>query len=318
MARPARPVTVLVYHPDEAERYAALVHAGQTDAVLRVCSTREEAARAVVDADVVYAWLFPHDLYARAARLRWVQAMGAGVDWALSPALPPHVTLTRARGVFGPWMVEYVLGWALWVTQRMETFVEARRERRWLRDVIPGRLRGQTMTIVGLGDIGRAIGRAARALGVRVHGVSLSGRPARGVDRVFRSAELHQALAAADFVVLTVPLTGATRGLIGREELAAMKRTAWLVNIARGEVVDEPALVEALETHRIGGAILDVFATEPLPEPHPLWRLGNAVITPHISGPSTPDEIAPVFDDNLVRFLAGRPLRFVVDRTRGY
>lgn len=318
MPRPGRPVTVLVYHPDEAERYAALVHADPAEVTLRVCRTREEAARAVADADVVYAWLFPHDLYARAGRLRWVQAMGAGVDWAISPSLPPHVALTRARGVFGPWMVEYVLGWALWVTQRMETFVEARRERRWLRDVIPGRLRGQTMTIVGLGDIGRAIGRAARALGVRVHGVSLSGRPTRSIDRVFRGAELLHALAGADFVVLTVPLTGATRGLIGRDALGAMKRTAWLVNIARGEVVDEAALVEALRTHRIAGAILDVFATEPLPEHHPLWRLGNAVITPHISGPSTPEEIAPVFDDNLARFLAGRGLRFVVDRARGY
>ena len=121
-----------------------------------------------------------------------------------------------------------------------------------------------------------------------------------------------------DFVALTVPLTEATRGLIGTAELAAMKPSAWLINIARGAVVDEPALLEALRANRLGGAILDVFTEEPLPARHPLWEFDNVVITPHISGPSTPDEIAPIFNDNLRRYLARRPLRFTVDRTRGY
>jgi len=118
--------------------------------------------------------------------------------------------------------------------------------------------------------------------------------------------------------VLVLPLTEATRGLIGPRELQAMKPTAWLLNIGRGAVVDEAALVSALESRRIAGAVLDVFASEPLPVEHPLWRLENAVITPHISGPSTPGEIGPVFDANLARWLAGRPLRHVVDRRRGY
>jgi len=115
-----------------------------------------------------------------------------------------------------------------------------------------------------------------------------------------------------------VPLTTETTGLIGVDALAAMKPTAWLVNIARGAIVNETALREALEQRRITGAILDVFATEPLPPSHPFWRLPNLVLTPHISGPSTPEEIAPVFDDNLARYLAGKPLRHVVDRKRGY
>jgi phosphoglycerate dehydrogenase-like enzyme len=118
--------------------------------------------------------------------------------------------------------------------------------------------------------------------------------------------------------VLTVPLTPATRGLIGARELAAMKPTAWLINVARGPVVDEPALVEALTARRIGGAILDVFDTEPLPPSHPFWTLDNVVVTPHISGPSVPIEIAPIFGENLRRHLSGRPLRFQVDPRRGY
>jgi phosphoglycerate dehydrogenase-like enzyme len=140
----------------------------------------------------------------------------------------------------------------------------------------------------------------------------------READRVYKVGQLALALREGDFVVILVPLTPETTGLIGVDALAAMKPTAWLVNIARGAIVNETALREALEQRRIAGAILDVFAIEPLPPTHPFWRLPNLVLTPHISGPSTPEEIAPVFDDNLARYLAGKPLRHVVDRKRGY
>ena len=153
---------------------------------------------------------------------------------------------------------------------------------------------------------------------MRVVGVNRSGRRVREAERVFKVGQLAQALADADFVVVLVPLTPETRGLIGADALAAMKPTAWLVNIARGAVVNEAALFEALEQRRLAGAILDVFSAEPLPPHHPLWRMDNVVITPHVSGPSTPEEIAPVFNDNLARYLAGSPLRHVVDRARGY
>jgi phosphoglycerate dehydrogenase-like enzyme len=115
-----------------------------------------------------------------------------------------------------------------------------------------------------------------------------------------------------------VPLTDATRGFIGAAELAAMKPSAWLINIARGPVLDEAALLDALRGNRLGGVVLDVFDEEPLPQGHPLWELDNVVITPHISGPSTPDEIAPIFNDNLRRYLTGRTLRYGVDRNRAY
>ncbi len=225
--------------------------------------------------------------------------------------------MTRVAGIFGPWMAEYTLGWCLWVTQRIERFRGDQRRRRW-RPVDPQRISGRTLCVVGLGDIGRSIARSARALGMTVVGVSRSGRRAPGLDAVYATRDRARALARADFAVLTVPLTDGTRGLIGRRELGAMKPTAWLVNVARGPIVDGAALREALRRRRIAGAVLDVFDTEPLPPGDSLWRMDNVAITPHISGPSVAGEIAPIFADNLRRYLAGRPLRYEVDRRRGY
>jgi phosphoglycerate dehydrogenase-like enzyme len=307
---------VLVYHGDP--KYAELVHVPKNRAAVRAAATPSEAAELAAEAEILYAWKFPPHLYAKATKLKWLQVMGAGVEWAVAPEVPPHVVVTRAPGIFGPWMAEYVIGWCSWVTQRVETYREAQRQRRWLDHVLPDRLLGKTLVIVGLGDIGRAVARAARVLGMRVVGVSRSGRLVREADRVYKVGQLALALREGDFVVILVPLTPDTAGLIGVDALAAMKPTAWLVNIARGAIVNETALREALEQRRITGAILDVFATEPLPPTHPFWRLDNVVLTPHISGPSTPEEIAPVFDDNLARYLAGKPLRHVVDRKRGY
>ena len=315
----ARRPVVLVYNPDEAAAYAKTIRPPRGRSVtIHTAATEAEAAAVVGEVDVVYGWKFPASLYARAPRMAWQQVMGAGVDWVFVPELPPSVVVTRAPGVFGAWMSEYVLGWCLWVTQRMETYRAAQREQRWRGELLPARLRGATLALVGMGDIGGTIARAAAAMGMNVIGVSRSGRPVPVVKRVYRVGHLHRALAAADFVVLVVPLTSETRGLIDAKALAMMRPSAWLLNIGRGALVDEAALLEALRARRIAGAVLDVFPKEPLPPEHPFWRLDNAVITPHISGPSTPDELAPIFNDNLARWMAGRPLRHVVDRRRGY
>jgi glyoxylate/hydroxypyruvate reductase A len=306
---------ILVYHPEEAETYARLVRPPR-GATIHCCGTPDDAARVIGETEVLYAWGFPAHLLARAPRLRWVQVMGAGVDRFLVPELPAGVVLTRAP-VFGTWMVEYVFGWCAWVTQKMETYRDAQRAHRWI-TAVPARLRGATLTIVGLGEIGRTLARAARTFGMRVTGVSRSGRRGGHVDRIYRGGPLTRALAGADFAVLALPLTPHTRGLIGERELGAMRPSAWLVNIARGPIVQERALFEALEQRRIAGAILDVFDEEPLPPAHPLWEFANVVITPHVSGPSTPAEIAPIFNDNLRRYAAGRRLAHQVDRRRGY
>lgn len=311
------PRRVLLYHPGEAHVYARLVKAPRHAISLDVCSTPADASARIAEAEILYAWKFPSHLLAKARRLCWIQAMGAGVESFLVPELPSRVIVTRATGMFGAWMAEYTLGWCLWVTQRMEAFREAQRQRVW-RALDPAPLHGRTLAIVGLGEIGKTIARAGRALGMRVIGVSRRGGKVRGVAAVYRPSAIARALGRADFVAVVLPLTEETRGLIGEAELRAMKASAWLINIGRGPILDEMALIRALAERRIAGAILDVFDTEPLPPDHPLWTLPNAVITPHIAGPSVPSEIAPVFNDNLRRYLRGRRLRFVVDRRRGY
>ena len=318
-ARRRRPA-VLVYHPDDAEAYARYVNVPRgRDVAVHVASTEADAALHIAQVEVIYAWKLPPALYGKAKRLRWLQVMGAGVDWALeAPDLRRRVRVTRAPGVFGTWMSEYVLGWCTWVTQRTETYRAMQRARRWDDRVLPERLRGRTLTLVGIGDIGGEIARVARAVGMHVVGVSRTGRRVPHVDRVHRTNNLHRALSAADFVVLVLPLTPTTRGLIDAAALAAMRPGAWLLNIGRGPLVDEAALLDALRSKRIAGAILDVFSIEPLPADHPLWGLDNVVVTPHIAGPTTPEELAPVFNDNLARWLDGRELHHVVDRKKGY
>jgi phosphoglycerate dehydrogenase-like enzyme len=309
---------ILVYYPDagEARAYADLIRLPSRAFRVHVASTPAEAEPAA-DAEILYCWGPPRALLAGARRLRWIQCMGAGVERLLVPELAPSVRITRVAGIFGPWMAEYTLAWCLWVTQRMEGFRASQRARRWA-PVDPIPLRGQTLCVVGLGDIGRSIAKAARALGMQVIGVTRRGRGSREALRVYRTTALRAALARADFVVLTVPLSDATRGLLGANELAFMKPTAWLFNLARGPIVEEAALLAALRRRRIGGAVLDVFDIEPLPSDHPLWAFDNVVVTPHISGPSTPREIGPIFNDNLRRYVAGRPLRHLVNRTQGY
>jgi phosphoglycerate dehydrogenase-like enzyme len=311
--------SILVYHPDpgEAEAYARLIKQPRPLFNVHACAAPAAAELHIAHAEILYAWNFPRELLREAKRLRWVQNMGAGVERFLVPELRRQVALTRVAGIFGPWMAEYVLGWCLWYTQRTELFRAQQRERRW-GHADPLRLFGATLCVVGLGDIGRTIARSARAFGMRVLGVTQSGKKVPEAERVYRVPDLKTAVAAAEFVALTVPLTETTRGLIGAAELAAMKPSAWLINVARGAIVDEAALLEALWANRLGGAVLDVFAEEPLPAGHPLWEFDNVVITPHISGPSTPGQITPLFNDNLRRYLARRPLRFLVDRKRGY
>jgi phosphoglycerate dehydrogenase-like enzyme len=263
---------------------------------LHACATPAEAEAVIDGAEVIYSWAIPGELLARAKRLRWLQVMGAGVDRFLRADLPRHVIITRAPGIYGPWMAEYTLGWCLWAD----------------------RLKGRTLGLIGAGDIGREVARVARGFGMEVLGIRRSGRPARHVDRVYPVGKISRVIEAADFVLCVLPLTPQTRGLIGERELRAMKPTTWLVNIGRGPVISQPALIRALQEKWIAGAILDVFETEPLPAEHPLWEMPNTVVTPHISGPNNPADIAPIFNANLRRYLAGAPLRHVVDRRRGY
>lgn len=253
--------------------------------------------------------------------LKWVHTISAGVEQALDETLrAAPITLTNARGVFDLPIAETVITYLLMIVKQMPVFMTQQRAHQWKKQPLR-ELAGLTVGIVGLGSIGAEIARLCRALGMRV--LATRRHPEGGapnVDQLLPLEQLETLLAQVDFVVLAVPLTGETRGMIGEAQLRALRPGAWLINIARGAIVDEPALVRALQDGQLGGAALDVFAQEPLPPDSPLWDMENVILTPHNSW-STPhmeEREATLFLDNLERYMQGLPLRQVVDKTLGY
>ncbi|MGB2695182.1 MAG: D-2-hydroxyacid dehydrogenase [Dehalococcoidia bacterium] len=244
-------------------------------------------------------------------KLRWFHTFSAGVDHpAFRLLLERGVTLTNSSGTTSEPIAQYVLAMMLRIVKRLDVWAEAQRERRW-ESIESDELTGKTVGIVGVGHIGGEVARLARAFNMHVIGCRRRQRRTRYVDEIVPPERLHELLARSDFVVLAAPLTVETEGLIGEAELRAMRADAWLINISRGRVVQEQALVDALETGRIGGACLDVFEEEPPPEASPLWSLPNVIVTPHNAGRS-PQNMArgsEVFIDNLGRFVTGKALR---------
>ena len=273
-------------------------------------------------------------LLARAPHLTWVHSATSGVERALTPAARARdVLVTNARGVFSRPIAEHVLLMILAVSRHLPELFELQRERTW--QPLEGReLRELTIGIVGYGSLGRSVASLASAFGARVialrrhpEGASPAGQEEDDgfpfeprVDQVFGPDRLHDLLAASDIVVLAAPLTPETEGMIDEAAVAAMKRDAWLINVARGRLVDDTALVRALRDNRIGGAALDTFRDEPLPPGSAYWDLPNVIVTPHTAWSSARvlDRSIDLFCDNLVRYSRGEPLRNVVDPAAGY
>ena len=256
-----------------------------------------------------------------APRVRWVHSGGVGVERLVVPELVDRpIVLTNSRGLYDTSMAEYALTLMLAHVKRVPELVIAQRERRWL----PGLSRdlaGSTLVILGLGGVGAALARRARAFGTRVLGVRRSGRPApRLAERVYPTAELDRALPEAAYLAICCPDTPETRGLIGARELGLLPAGAFLVNVARGTIVDEPALIDALRSGHLGGAGLDAYVREPLPPSSPLWELPGVIVSPHCSATTDGWDTRTIqlFLDNVDRFLAGRRPRGVVDKRRGY
>ena len=279
----------------------------------------------VAEADVMFDfdWLDPSTLRRRAPRLRWLQATSAGIGELLarSGLAESTIRFTTAAGVHASALAEFVvLGLLYWIKD--VPFLERRRaERHWERYTAES-LAGRRVLVVGLGHVGREIARACSGLRMEVWGMrrSESREPPQGVRRLIRGPELRDALPQVDALVLACPLTPETDRLIGREELAALPRSAVLVNVSRGAVVDEPALIDILERRSIRGAVLDVFAEEPLPVDSPLWSLPNVLVSPHSASTVSNENarIVDLFVENLGRYLEGRPLLNEFVSERGY
>ncbi len=274
--------------------------------------------------------LLSHHAYfemAAAPRLRWLQLGGAGVDHLRGkPILASDVLITNAR-IFATPITEYVvasvLGFFHRFPQMMDRFQKGRiwPKNQWL-EYAGDEVAGKTMAIIGYGSIGRALARVARSLEMSVIATRrrLDGPAQEAGVRVYPAGRLREVLAQGDVIVVCLPLTAETEGLIGEAELRAMKPTAYLINIGRGKVIQEAALLRALREGWIGGAGLDVHAQTPLPATSPFFDLPNVILTPHMSGVSAgyPERITTLFCENLRRYLAGEPLLNVVDKQRGY
>jgi len=286
------------------------------DGVGIAAGNRVEAfADAAAEADVILNWTGSRELlrevFQRTSRVRWIHSRSAGLDELLFPELAgSSVVLTNARGVFSEILGEFVIGAVLYFAKGLRRMVRSQEAGEWDPfDTV--QVAGQTMGIIGMGDIGKAAARRAEAMGMRVLGL-------RRADEPEHKREL---LAQSDYVLLSTPLTPETRGIVGEAELRAMKASAVLINVGRGPLVDEAALIAALRDKRIGGAALDVFDKEPLPAGHPFFALDNVLLSAH-SADHTPDwqqRAMRLFLDNFERYRKGEALQNVVaDKGRGY
>jgi len=294
-------------------------------AELRFASTTDTLRDMLPGAQALFGWDFRaeslQDAWHAADTLRWVHWSGAGVDAVLFPQLAnSDVVLTNSRGIYDRAMAEYVLGTVIAFAKGFPETWSLQAARRWkhrFSDIIEGRC----VLIVGVGSIGRAIATLLQSVGLGVSGI---GRRARRDDEVFGTvhgiATLNEHLPMADYVVVVTPLTPATAGLFDAPQFRAMKSSAVFINVARGAVVNEAALIDALSRREIAAAGLDVFATEPLPVDSPLWSMPNVMISPHMSGDfhGYTQAVAELFIANFHRFLAGKPLRNVVDKGLGF
>jgi phosphoglycerate dehydrogenase-like enzyme len=280
------------------------------------------------DAEVYLNWFYLkrdtlHKVLEAAPGLRWQQTPSAGVNHILTPEfLKRDITLTNGAGTFSTPIAEFVLTYMLNHVKLLPKLHQMQANRDWERSInLPIReLAGASVLIIGAGSIGQAIAQRASAFGMRVWGSRRQAQPLPGFEKVVGANEWRSLLPEADYVVLATPLTPETKGLFDQTALRAMHSGAYLINIARGAIVDEPALIKALSEGWIAGAGLDTFYTEPLPPDSPFWSLPNVFVTPHCSGmtPHITKRTIDLFLDNLHRYQSGQPLRNVVDKTTGY
>jgi phosphoglycerate dehydrogenase-like enzyme len=291
---------------------------------------QEHFEKLLPEADAVVIWprwfRFPPHALAQKTRLRWIQSITAGVDALLTPELmvAEHITITSTKGPMGPLMAEHIVLLMLALARDLPGFLQDQAARRWrfLSDERPmAQMYEKTIAILGVGAIGGDLARICKlGFRMRVLGMARTRRDNPHVDRYVDRMELHDALAEADVVALCLALTPATTKIVDAAALAAMKPTAYVINVARGALIDEEALIEALRTGRIAGAGLDATVVQPLPADSPLWTLPNVIITPHVAPARerVNEYLVDFWCQNIHRFAANEPLDGLVDRHAGY
>ena len=290
----------------------------------RVIPIADENALAVAaDADVALSGNNParvRKLLDATPKLRWYHTVSAGVEnMPLAELRNRGIVLTNNSGSYDVQIAEHVMMFVFAASRQLQLYRDRQLRREW-KDHEHQELRDATIVVYGMGSIGAEVARLASAVGMRVIGVRRRAAPHAGVSRVVPPEQLADVVGEADYLAITAPLTDATRGAVSRVVIARLKPTAWVVNIARGAIVDESALIDALHERRIAGAALDVFEKEPLPTESPLWTMENVILTPHVSGdsPRVQDRTLALFAENLRRYKSGEPLLNRVDFGRGY
>jgi phosphoglycerate dehydrogenase-like enzyme len=258
-----------------------------------------------------------------ATQLRWIQLASAGVPWPLCrPALDAGIKVTNLAGLYGPSIAEHALAMLLFLNRNLHLAHNNQKESRWDRSLADTMrdLSGRTLAVVGLGNIGQNIARLARGFGMRVIGSRRRPRATPLVDRVYAPGETQAMLTEADHCAVAAPYVAQTDGMLGPTHFTALKPGAIYVNVSRGPVAQEPALLAALRSGHLAGAGLDVFSVEPLPKDHPFWTMPNVLVSPHYSGETVNNSNLPAhrFVRNLHSWLAGRELEGTVDLEQGY
>ena len=295
---------------------------------VKYSATKRDDEQALDGANVLIGWSLPPEELRAAKNLRWIYSITAAVDQFFYPELiSSQIALTNAGSVHGPVVAEHAIAMLLALAKRLPSAVRYQERRKWAMEAIwneqprPREVRGANIVVIGLGSIGAEV--AAMATSLKMHVIGVREHPERGaegVHEVVGYAALDNAIARADFVVLAAPLTERTRRLIDARRLQLFRPTAFLINVSRGALVDEGALVKALRDRKIAGAALDVFEQEPLSRWSPLWKMPQVLITPHTAflTENVWQRHYEVFAANLKRYLAGQPLEGLVDLKRGY
>lgn len=304
-----------------AERHITAITNAAPDCKITI-SDLADAPQHIAQADIVVAWGYMdlRPLFLQAPRLRWIHALSAGVEKLLFPELlTSPVLLTNSRGIHGIPMSEHVLAMILSFTRGIPTFTKQQQHKQWKRTPVE-EIYEKTIGIVGLGSIGREIAKRAKSLGMEVLATKREQTAELFVDKLYTPDQLTDLLAIADFAVVTLPLTNETKGLFTLELFKTMKTSAYFINVARGDIVNEADLITALNEGYIKGAALDVFEHEPLPESSPLWDMQNVLITPHIAAisPHYLDRAIKLFCEILTRFPRDKDMFNIIDKAKGY